>query len=73
MSAPGGLCEFCGGVLEWTFFDGEMWTSCPWCFDVFEAGPVVARREGASRGARRDEDSLKSASGVLPDSLRLRR
>ena len=59
MAAPAGLCEFCAGALEWTFFEGEMWTSCPWCYDIFEArplGPVPAVGESCDEAVRRDED-----------------
>ncbi len=28
MSAPAGLCEWCGGPQWWTVVAGEMWVSC---------------------------------------------
>ena len=41
MTAPGGLCESCGGPLNWTFIDGELYTSCPLCVGMDLAGVDV--------------------------------
>jgi len=67
MAAPAGLCEFCGGGLEWTFWKGEMWTSCPWCYDIFGTGLAGGSRR--EEGARRDEDNSIDKAGRLPASL----
>jgi len=56
MTAPGGVCEFCGNVLHWTFMDGEMWTSCPVCLELELCGMEYAEAERREDGARRDED-----------------
>ena len=54
MAAPGGMCESCGGPMQWTTMDTQLWVRCPRCADLFEIpGTEVASevREGSEAEA----------------------
>ncbi len=44
MTAPAGLCEWCGGPQQWTIHAGEMWVRCiGGCLGLFPEGEDQAQ------------------------------
>jgi len=68
MTAPGGLCEHCGSPLQWTFWKGEMWTSCDVCLEL-PLSTDLAVGESRDEAVRRDEELFDEETSDMLGSL----
>ena len=84
MSAPAGLCEWCGGPQQWTFVRGVMYVRCrlgcemlpftEFAVPVVDANPVARKLQGNYREASvgvGDVQALENNPGRMPGSVHI--
>jgi len=66
MTAPAGLCEWCGGQQNWTIHAGSMYVRCKaGCQSLFGAERVNLPRPSEDRCSRLDAGS---EAGTFPEA-----